>query len=62
MLSTQIVKDAVIVAGVVILIVAYNRSPYWTRKFTWFPKTRTGQILWVLVAFSFLLVYALAVG
>ena len=61
MLWTQWVKYFVIVMGVTCLIVVYNSSSYWTRKFYWFPKTRTGQLLWVFVFGGFILVYLILV-
>ncbi len=57
MLRTPLVKDVVIVVGVMFLVVAYNWSPYLAQKINWIPKTRRGQILWVFAAFGFILVY-----
>jgi len=56
-LWTQVAKVAVIVAGAVCLILAYNWWPYWTRKSNWVPKSRTGQIFLVFALYGFFLVY-----
>ena len=52
---TQVVESVSIVIALACLVVLYNWAPYW--EFSWFPKTRLGQLFWFLGALGAVLVY-----
>ena len=61
-LWTQSAKGVAMILGAVFLVVACNLSAYLTRKFYWIPKTRRGQILWLLAFLGAIIVYIVLGG
>jgi len=55
------IKNVVILVAAAGLVIAYNLSPYLTRRFHWVPKTLRGQILLLLLLLGAIFTYEILV-